>query len=74
MTPNCEPIPARVGRRLARAEKTAKHFDIATSTLWHWAANRPDFPKPMRIGRRVTLFDLDAVEAYLVAASTQGAA
>ncbi|KWT83710.1 MULTISPECIES: AlpA family phage regulatory protein [unclassified Variovorax] len=73
MTPHCESIPTRAGRRLARAAKAAAHFDIAKSTLWHWAATRHDFPKPLRVGKRLTLFDLDAIEAYIVEASEKAA-
>ena len=73
MTPQCEPIPTRAGRRLARAAKADANFDIAKSTLWHWAATKPDFPQPLRVGKRLTLFDLDAIEAYLVAVSSKEA-
>ena len=54
------------GKRLARAAKAAAHLDISRSTLWHWAKTRPGFPQPMKVGDRVTLFDLDAIDAYVV--------
>ena len=72
MKPNSDPPNDRSRRRFARAAKTASHFDISKSTLWHWAANRAGFPKPLRVGGRTTLFDLDAREAHFIATDTKG--
>lgn len=49
----------------ARARKAAAHFQIGKSTLWAWAANRPGFPQPVKAGPKTTLFDLNAIDAYL---------
>lgn len=49
----------------ARAKKAAAHFQISLSTLWGWAKNRNNFPKPLKAGRRTTLFDINAIDAYL---------
>ena len=48
-----------------RAKATAQHLKISVSTLWHWAATRHDFPKPVKAGERVTLFDLAAINEWL---------
>jgi predicted DNA-binding transcriptional regulator AlpA len=49
----------------ARAKQTAAHFKISRSTLWNWAKNRDNFPKPFSAGPRVTLFDIGAIDLYL---------
>lgn len=50
-----------------RAREASDHFQISTSTLWHWVKNRPDFPQPLKAGARVTLFDIEEIEQYLLA-------
>ncbi len=49
----------------ARAAETCKRFCIARSTLWVWARTRPGFPQPIKAGKKVTLFDLTAIDAFL---------
>lgn len=51
----------------ARAKAVCQRFQIAPSTLWHWLKNSPNFPKPIKMGARVTLFDVNAIEAYFKA-------
>ena len=54
LLPNTQP-------QYERAKATAQHLKISVSTLWHWAKTRHDFPKPVKAGERVTLFDLAAI-------------
>lgn len=49
----------------ARAKKAAAHFQISVSSLWGWTKNRHGFPKPLKAGERVTLFDIGAIDAFL---------
>ncbi len=56
------------GRRLARPKVAAPYLNIGLSTLWAWAADRDGFPKPIKAGPGVTLFDLDELDAYLTEA------
>lgn len=51
--------------RFARAKGTCDHFQISRSTLWQWVKSRPGFPKPLKVGQKVTLFDLNAIEYFL---------
>ena len=51
--------------RLERPKPTADYLRISLSTLWHWCKTRSDFPKPIKAGQRVTLFDLNAIDAWL---------
>jgi predicted DNA-binding transcriptional regulator AlpA len=59
-------LPSRPPR-FARAKAVCCHFQIARSTLWLWAKTRPGFPKPLKAGEKVTLFDIHAIEDYLKA-------
>jgi len=36
-----------------------------------WAKTRPGFPKPLKAGQKVTLFDIHAIEEYLKADATR---
>lgn len=49
----------------ARAKEVCKHFRICQSTLWNWTKTRTNFPQPLKVGRRVTLFDVVAIDSYL---------
>jgi predicted DNA-binding transcriptional regulator AlpA len=53
----------------ARAKVACAYFQIARSTLWQWTKTRHGFPKPLKAGEKVTLFDLNAIEAFLKAQS-----
>lgn len=48
-----------------RPKQAAEHLQIAVSTLWVWAKTRGEPFRPIKAGPRVTLFNLDAIEAYL---------
>lgn len=48
-----------------RAKEAAQYLGISISTLWHWAKTRAGFPRPIKAGERVTLFDLVAIDAWL---------
>jgi predicted DNA-binding transcriptional regulator AlpA len=51
----------------ARAKVACAHFQIARSTLWQWVKSRHGFPQPLKAGEKVTLFDINAIDAYLKA-------
>ena len=55
----------------ARAKTACAHFQIARSTLWLWVQTRQGFPQPLKAGPRVTLFDLNAIEAFLRAEASK---
>lgn len=47
-----------------RAKQAAKHFAIGAATLWIWA-KKPGFPKPHKVGTRITLFDVAAIQNWI---------
>ncbi len=38
--------------------------NIGHTTLWRWVKERPDFPRPFKLGPRVTVFKLDELVAW----------
>jgi predicted DNA-binding transcriptional regulator AlpA len=53
--------------RLARPKQAAAHLSISRSTLWAWAKTRKGFPRPIKLGERTTVFDLNAIDAFVTA-------
>ena len=51
-------------QRVQRASGVAKSLAVAESSIWRWVAEGK-FPKPIKLGERVTVWDLDDVEAFL---------
>ncbi len=49
----------------ARAKTVCAHFQVSRSTLWQWTKTRHGFPQPLRAGPKVTLFDINAIDAFL---------
>jgi predicted DNA-binding transcriptional regulator AlpA len=37
---------------------------IGESTFWRWAKERHDFPKPIKLGPRTTVWPLDKLAAW----------
>jgi predicted DNA-binding transcriptional regulator AlpA len=54
-----------------RPAQAAQELRIAKTTLYLWARTMPDFPPFKRIGGRVTLVDVDAVQIYLGLTDTE---
>ena len=46
-----------------RANEICRIFSIGRSTLYKWAKD-PNFPKPIKAGPKVTLWDVKAIEEY----------
>jgi prophage regulatory protein len=47
-----------------RPKPAAELLGISTATFWRWIKERPDFPKPIRLSARCTVFDGDALIAW----------
>lgn len=69
-----KPSPQNPEQRFARAKGACQHFQIARSTLWLWVKTRPGFPKPLKAGEKVTLFDIPAIEEFLRTQADSGGA
>lgn len=48
----------------ARPKDAAELLGIGISTLWRWAKERHDFPKPRRLSTRCTVFDTAELLAW----------
>ena len=49
---------------LCNSEEVTKKFFITKRTLTEWIKNKPDFPKPFKIGRRL-LWKRSEIEAFI---------
>jgi prophage regulatory protein len=47
-----------------RPAQAAALLGIGIATLWRWAKERPDFPRPRRLSARCTVFDRDELVAW----------
>ena len=48
-----------------RATALAQQLNVHRSTLWRWAKDSRDFPKPLKITEGVTLWSVAEVQAWL---------
>lgn len=49
-------MSAAVQGRALRPSKAAEHLGIGVSTFWRYAKTIPDFPKPVKLSPRCTIF------------------
>lgn len=59
------PQPAPEGAQFAQATAICARFGFSRVHLWRLARNDPKFPKPRRMGPRLTLYDVQAIESYI---------
>ncbi|MEJ8846382.1 helix-turn-helix transcriptional regulator [Variovorax rhizosphaerae] len=55
---------AKVSSSLRPPQVRAFLGGIGNTTLWRWVNERPDFPRPIKLGPRVTVFRLDELIAW----------
>lgn len=48
-----------------RPKQAAELLGIGTATLWRWAKERHDFPRPIKLSPRCTVFSAEALKAWL---------
>lgn len=47
-----------------RPKAAAQYLSISTQTLWRWVKERDDFPKPIRLGPRTTIFEISKLDEF----------
>ena len=52
-----------MAHKVIRVAPLAKEIGVCQSTIWRWVAEGR-FPKPYKIGERVTVWDVAAIEEY----------
>lgn len=52
-----------IQNRWLRVRQVADYFSVSPATIWRWLETR-DFPKPVKIGPRVTAWRVSDVAAY----------
>lgn len=58
--------------RSLRPQQAAQILGIGLSTLWRWAKEREDFPAPIKLGPRTTVWPLEKLVAWRDAQSSRG--
>ena len=53
----------------ARPRATADFLQVSTVTLWRWEKNNPEFPKSIRISKRVSVYDAQEIRQWVKAQS-----
>jgi prophage regulatory protein len=51
-------------QRVLRAAALAQTLSVSESTIWRWTTEGK-FPKPIRLGTKTTVWDLDEVENFI---------
>ena len=51
-------------QRVLRAAALAKTLSVSESTIWRWTTEGK-FPKPIRLGTKTTVWDLDEEENFI---------
>lgn len=66
--------PGLAEPRWARLKEICDHYRFSPATWWRWNAEREGCPKPRKHGPRVTVWDLNEIDAWLDAQqpSTEG--
>lgn len=59
--------------RSLRPKQAAEFLGISAATLWRWAKERKDFPKPCRLGPRTTVFEQSELVDFRAACVSKAA-
>jgi len=58
-------------RKYVSVSEVAARMGVSVNTVWRWARERPDFPRPVRIGPSTTRWHIDELEAFERAAEEE---
>jgi len=47
-----------------RPKQAAELLGVGIATIWRWSKERSDFPKPIRLSQRCTVFDAEQLVAW----------
>ncbi|MGE4533490.1 helix-turn-helix transcriptional regulator [Halomonas sp.] len=51
-------------RTFLTAKQVATRYDVGVATIWRWARDRDDFPKPKKLGDNCTRWRLSDLEQW----------
>jgi predicted DNA-binding transcriptional regulator AlpA len=77
--PQVLPAPAMPSRgitrskRMVSAAQLAKILGVSEGTVWRWARENKNFPRGLKLGPRLTRWDSDAIDAFLMAKTAEAA-
>ena len=58
-------------RELASSATSQGKLPVSAATIWRWVAEKR-FPQPFKLGDNTTVWDMDAVEAFIAAQAGRG--
>jgi len=51
--------------KLLRVTDVAEMFGVSKASIWNWAKDNPNFPKPANLTPKVTVWKLSELNTYL---------
>lgn len=51
--------------KLLRVSEVAEKFAVSKASIWNWAKDKPDFPKPQKLTSKVTVWKLSELDDYI---------
>ena len=55
----------QITERFLRPKDAAKMLGVSRATLYTWAREKPDFPKPIKRGPKITLWRLTELQDWM---------
>lgn len=59
--------------QLIRVLTVATMLSVSRSTVWRWSKFKPEFPRPIKISTRVTVWKLNEIQEWLESQNQGGA-
>ncbi|WP_162575136.1 helix-turn-helix transcriptional regulator [Variovorax sp. PBL-H6] len=50
--------------RSLRVAKAREFLGVSNTTIWRWVRENPDFPRPIKLSPKVTVFQLNELVAW----------
>jgi len=48
-----------------RVNQVAKYLSVSRATIYRWIKSNPNFPRPIQLGKRSTVFDLAEIKQFI---------
>ncbi len=52
-------------QKYLRVNEVAKFLSVSRATIYRWIHSNSNFPKPIKLGERSTVFDFDEVKTFV---------
>ncbi len=51
--------------RLIRVSEVSEILGVCKATVWNWLHNKPEFPKPKKLSKTVTVWKLSEINTFI---------